>query len=131
MPHVDFSRTFSPIFACLTGFSWIKVTRLARVADVKVPQYRRYPKGQRLLQKEGPPTYAILSQNLVLSRFTRFMNGHHRASTKVILLWEGPTFHRGTSKLTVTVTITVTVIVTGVRWTFQELTKFQRIFFLN
>ena len=100
MPHVDFSRTFSPIFACLTGFSWIKVTRLARVADVKVPQYRRYPKGQRLLQKEGPPTYAILSQNLVLSRFTRFLNGHHRAfykshptlgvfSTKVSLLLKG------------------------------------------
>ena len=45
---------------------------------------------------------------------------------------EGPTFHRGTSKLTVTVTITVTVTVTGVRWTFQELKKIQKIiFFLN
>ena len=44
---------------------------------------------------------------------------------------EGPTFHRGTSKLTVTVTITVTVTVTGVRWTFQELTKFQKIIFFK
>ena len=71
-----------------------------RVADVEVPQYRRYPKGQGLLRKEGPPTYAILSRNLVLSRFTRFMNGHHRAfyeshptlgvfSTKVSLLLKG------------------------------------------
>ena len=29
--------------------------------------------------KGRPPTYAILSRNLVLSRFTHFMNGHHRA----------------------------------------------------
>ena len=51
----------------------------SRVADVELPQYRRYPKGQGLLRKEGPPTYAILSQNLTSSQFTRFMNGHHRA----------------------------------------------------
>ena len=51
----------------------------SRVADVGGPRDRRSPKGQVLLRKEGPPTYAILSRNLVLSRFTRFMNGHHRA----------------------------------------------------
>ena len=50
-----------------------------RVADVEGPRDRRSPKGQGLLRKEGPPTYAILSRNLVLSRFTRFLNGHHRA----------------------------------------------------
>ena len=58
---------------------------------------RRSQKGQGLPQKEGPPTYAILSRNLVLSQFMRFLNGFHRAlnkshpafkelSTKVILL---------------------------------------------
>ena len=50
-----------------------------RVADVEGPRDRRSPKGQGLLRKEGPPTYAILSRNLELSRYTRFMNGHHRA----------------------------------------------------
>ena len=71
-----------------------------RVADVGGPRDRRSPKGQGLLRKEGPPTYAILSRNLVLSRFTRFLNGHHRAfykshptlgvfSTKVSLLLKG------------------------------------------
>ena len=40
---------------------------------------RRSPKGQSLLRKEGPQTYAILLRNLVLSRFTLFVNGHHRA----------------------------------------------------
>ena len=39
---------------------------------------RRSRKGQGLLRKEGPPTYAILSRNLVLSRFTRFLKGFHR-----------------------------------------------------
>ena len=29
--------------------------------------------------KEGPPAYAILSRNLVLSRFRRFLKGFHRA----------------------------------------------------
>ena len=52
---------------------------LARVADVEGAQERRSTKGQGLLQKEGPPTYAILSQNLVLSRFTRFLKGFHKA----------------------------------------------------
>ena len=50
-----------------------------RVAEVEGAQERRSPKGQGLLRKEGPPTYAILSQNLVLSRFTRFLKGFHRA----------------------------------------------------
>ena len=52
------------------------------MADVGGPRDRRSPKGQGLLRKEGPPTYAILSQNLVLSQFTRFMHGHHRAFYK-------------------------------------------------
>ena len=52
------------------------------MADVEGPQDRRSPKGQGLLRKEGPPTYAIFSRNLILSRFTRFMNGHHRAFYK-------------------------------------------------
>ena len=70
------------------------------MADVEVPQYQRYTKGQGLLQNEGPPTYAILSRNLVLSQFTRFLIGHHRAfyeshpslgelSTKFTLAFEG------------------------------------------
>ena len=40
-------------------------------------QMLRSPKG--LLRKEGPPTYAILSRNLILSRFTRFFKGFRRA----------------------------------------------------
>ena len=43
-----------------------------RVADVEGAWERRSAKGQGVLRKEGPPTYAILSQNLVLSPFTRF-----------------------------------------------------------
>ena len=45
---------------------------------------RRSPKGQGLLRKEGPPTYASLSRNLVvvLSRFRRFLKGFHRAFNK-------------------------------------------------
>ena len=53
--------------------------------------------GQGLLRHEGPPTYAILSRNSVLSRFMRFLKGFRRAlneshpafvehSTKAILL---------------------------------------------
>ena len=34
-----------------------------RVADVARAREQRSPKGQGLLRKEGPPTYAILSQN--------------------------------------------------------------------
>ena len=70
------------------------------MADVGVPQYRRCTKGQGLLRKEGPPICPILLRNLVLSRFTRFLKGHHRAfyeshpalgvfSTKVSLLLKG------------------------------------------
>ena len=40
---------------------------LPRVADVEGAQERRSTKGHGLLRKEGPPTYVILSQNLVLS----------------------------------------------------------------
>ena len=69
----------------------------SRVADVEGAQERRSTKGQGLLRKEGSPTYAILSRNLVLSRFTPFLKGFHRAfneshpafvdlSTKTILL---------------------------------------------
>ena len=50
-----------------------------RVTDVEGAQERRSTKGQGLLRKEGPPTYAILSQNQVLSRFTPFLKGFHRA----------------------------------------------------
>ena len=54
-------------------------SRSSRVADVEGPQDQWSPKGQGLLRKEGPPTYAILLRNLVLSRFTRFLKGFHRA----------------------------------------------------
>ena len=64
------------------------------VADVEKPQYRRYPKGQGLLRKEGPPKYAILSQNLVLSRFTLFMNGHHRAFVEPTFVELSESFRR-------------------------------------
>ena len=37
-----------------------------RVAEVEGARERRSPQGQGLLRKEGPPTYAILSRNLVL-----------------------------------------------------------------
>ena len=68
-----------------------------RVADVEGPRDQRSTKVQGLLRKEGPPTYAILLQNLVLLQFMRFLKGHHRAfceshptfgvfSTKVSLL---------------------------------------------
>ena len=49
------------------------------MADVEEPHNRRCTKGRGLLRKEGPPTYAILSRDLELSRFTRFLKGHHRA----------------------------------------------------
>ena len=71
-----------------------------RVADVGEPRERWCTKGQGLLRKEGHPTYAILFQNLVSSRLTRFLRGHHGAlykshpalgvfSTKVSLLLKG------------------------------------------
>ena len=59
--------------------SILNVTTVNRVAEVEGARERRSPKGQGLLRKEGPPTYAILSRNLVLSRFTRFLKGFHRA----------------------------------------------------
>ena len=62
----------------------------SRVADVEGTRERRSPKGRGLLRKEGPQTYASLSRNLVLSRFTRFLNCHHRAFYK-----SHPTFNFG------------------------------------
>ena len=53
-----------------------------RVAEVARAREQRSPKGQGLLRKEGPPTYAILSRNLVMSRFTHFLTGFHRAFNK-------------------------------------------------
>ena len=49
------------------------------VAGWQMLREQRSPKGQGLLRKEGPPTYAILSRNLVMSRFTHFLKGFHRA----------------------------------------------------
>ena len=70
------------------------------MADVEGTLERRSLKGQGLLRKEGPTTYAILSRNLILSQLTRFLKGHHRAfyeshpalgvfSTKLSLLLKG------------------------------------------
>ena len=50
-----------------------------RVAEVGGTWKRRSPKRQSLLREERPPTYVILSRNLVLSRFTRFLEGFRRA----------------------------------------------------
>ena len=55
------------------------ISHVIRVADVGGARERRSTKGKGLLRKEGPPTYGILSRNLVLSRFTRFLKGFHRA----------------------------------------------------
>ena len=81
--------------------SWIVFRELFgvyhRVAEVARAREQRSPKGQGLLRKEGPPTYAVLSRNWVMSRFTHFLKGIHRAfneshpafvdlSTKTILL---------------------------------------------
>ena len=76
---------------------WHFFVTVFRVADVGGARERRSTKGKGLLRKEGPPTYAILSRNLVLSQCTRFLKGCHRAlnenhpafvelSTKAILL---------------------------------------------
>ena len=52
---------------------WIAPQHIPRtwnkVPDVEEEQERRFTKGPSLLRKEGPPTFAILSRNLVLSRF--------------------------------------------------------------
>ena len=44
----------------------------ARVADVARTREQHSPKGEGLLQKGGPATYAVFSQNLVLSGIMRF-----------------------------------------------------------
>ena len=86
----------SPVSADSAGTS-TKLMVVDRVAHVARARERRSPKGQGLLRKEGPPTYAILSRNLVLSRFSHFLKGFYRAfnkshpafkelSTKAILL---------------------------------------------
>ena len=48
------------------------------MAEVEGARERLSPKGQGLLRKEGPPTYAILSRNLVLSLFERLSQGFQR-----------------------------------------------------
>ena len=55
---------------------------LARQARWQKLCDQRSPEGQGLLRKEGPPTYAILSQRLVLSQFARFLKCFHRAFNK-------------------------------------------------
>ena len=82
---------FSQPMPCRERAKWVYVVIFwYRVAEVGGPQDRRSPKGQGLLQKKGPPTYAILSQNLVLSQLTHFLKSHPafvELSTKVILLF--------------------------------------------
>ena len=93
----EFDIVTSGQFCTLAMFFW---GYLRRVADVEEPHNRRCTKGQGFLRKDGPPTYDILSQKYVLSRFTRFLKGHHRAfyeshpalgvfSTSVSLLLKG------------------------------------------
>ena len=60
-----------------------------RVADVEGAQERRSTKGQGLLRKEGPPTYAILSRNLVLSQFTRFLKGFRNFKMRALRKQDG------------------------------------------
>ena len=62
--------------------------------------------------KKITPKYGSTVKNLTLTFLPQFFLGVH-------IYVEGPTFHRGTSKLTVTVTITVT----GVPRTFQTLSS--------
>ena len=45
------------------GSQAVWILHIGRVADVARAREQRSPKGQGLLRKEGPPTYAILSQN--------------------------------------------------------------------
>ena len=59
----------------MVGIGMVRIYADSRVADVGGAQERRSTKGQGLLRKEGPPTYAILSRNSVLARFTRFLKG--------------------------------------------------------
>ena len=65
---VDFSHNKKS--SCLSKAGWQKLCD------------QRSPEGQGLLRKEGPPTYAILSQRLVLSQFARFLKCFHRAFNK-------------------------------------------------
>ena len=48
-----------------TATRTLRITPLTRVAEVGGPQDRRSTKGQGLLRKEGPPTYAILLLSIV------------------------------------------------------------------
>ena len=48
-----------------------------RVADVEGPRDRRSLKGQGLLGKEGPTTYAILLRNFSCKVFRLFLKGCH------------------------------------------------------
>ena len=64
--------------------------------------------------------YGSTVKNLTLTFLPQIFLG-------VSIYVEGPTFHRGTSKVTVTVTITVTVTVTRVPRTFQEWAKIRKI----
>ena len=73
-----FSISVSEIAEQMKMISWFH-TPTYRVADVGEPREWRCMKGQGLLRKEGPPTYTILSRNLVLSRYTCVLKGHHRA----------------------------------------------------
>ena len=88
--HCEIEAWFSNMKTCLSFFSSPNIQEFtfnssqknshpSRVADVEEPHNWRCTKGQGLLRNGGHQTYAILSQNYVLSRFTRFMNGHHRA----------------------------------------------------
>ena len=72
--------------------------------------------------KKITPKYGSTVKNLILTFLPQFFLG-------VSIYVEGPTFHRGTSKVTVTVTITVTVTVTRVPRTFQEWAKIRKIIF--
>ena len=53
-----------------TSIEMRKIIFIGRVPEVGGPRDRQSPKGQGPLQKEGPPKYAIISRNLVLSQFT-------------------------------------------------------------
>ena len=73
-------------------------------------------------KKNIHPKYGSTVKNLTLTFLPQIFLG-------VSIYVEGPTFHRGTSKVTVTVTITVTVTVTRVPRTFQEWAKIWKIIF--
>ena len=77
-------------WSCQQALSYVLALRdIMFTAGCQMLRERRSPKGQGLIRKEGPPTYAILLRNLVLSQFTR--NERHpdpafvELSTKAIL----------------------------------------------